>query len=70
MMHIVEQTHAEKTAMFMKCSKKELVEMLIQCNIHLELMSGDLNKIGVYSVNELTPEFIKSISNIEKTLNR
>lgn len=32
MVQIVEQTHEEKLAMYMKLSKKELVEMLISCN--------------------------------------
>jgi len=29
-------THDEKVSMYMKQPKKKLVEMLIQCNIHLE----------------------------------
>ncbi len=36
MVHIVEQTHEEKVAMYMKCTKKELIGMLIQANLHLE----------------------------------
>ncbi len=36
MIQIVEQTDKEKMAMYMKCSKKELAEMLIQCNKHLD----------------------------------
>lgn len=32
MMQIVEQTHEEKVKMYMKCSKKELIAMLIECN--------------------------------------
>lgn len=38
-MQIVEQTYEEKLAMYMKCTKKELAQMLIQCNeiIHKNL---------------------------------
>jgi hypothetical protein len=32
MMQIIEQTYEEKMAMYMKCTKKELAEMLINCN--------------------------------------
>jgi hypothetical protein len=31
-MQIIEQTDEEKVAMYMKCKKKQLVEMLLQCN--------------------------------------
>ncbi len=34
-MQIVEQTHDEKIKMYMKCTKTELIQMLIQCNKHL-----------------------------------
>ena len=30
MLRIVEQTHGEQVKMYMKCSKKELIEMLIE----------------------------------------
>jgi len=36
MMQIVEMTDDEKMAMYMKLTKKELIEMLIQTNKHLE----------------------------------
>lgn len=38
-MQIVEQTHEEKIAMYMKCTKKELIEMLIECNrlLHIKV---------------------------------
>jgi hypothetical protein len=36
MVQIVEMTHDEKVAMYMKQPKKKLVEMLIQSNLHLE----------------------------------
>ncbi len=32
MIQEIEQTKEEKTAMYMKLTKKELVEMLIECN--------------------------------------
>lgn len=32
MMQIIPQTHDEKVKMYMECSKKKLIEMLIQCN--------------------------------------
>jgi len=31
-MQILKQSHEEKMAMFMKCTKKKLAEMLITCN--------------------------------------
>ena len=36
MIQIIEQTDEEKMAMYMKCTKKELIEMLIQANKHLD----------------------------------
>jgi hypothetical protein len=36
MMQIVEQTHEEKIAMYMKLPKKQLAEMLIECNALLD----------------------------------
>ncbi len=33
--HIVEQTHEEEVEMYMKSTKLELIEMLIQCNKYL-----------------------------------
>lgn len=32
MIQIVKQTHKEKIEMYMKSTKKELIEMLIECN--------------------------------------
>lgn len=37
MMQVVEQTHKEKMKIYMKLSKKQLAEMLINCN---EIISG------------------------------
>ena len=30
--HIVEQTYEEKVAMYKKCTKKELISMLLECH--------------------------------------
>jgi len=35
MFQIVEQTHEEKIAMYMKLTKAQLAEMLVNCNIAL-----------------------------------
>ena len=35
-MQIVEQTHEEKVKMYMKCTKKELISMLLQNQMLLE----------------------------------
>lgn len=40
MLQIIEQSHEEKVAMYMKCSKIKLVEMLIECNKHLDALSS------------------------------
>ena len=36
MVQEVEQTHEEKVNMYMKCDKKELINMLIESNKHLK----------------------------------
>lgn len=36
MMQVIEQTHKQKMKMYMKCTKKKLAEMLIECNRILE----------------------------------
>ena len=38
MMHIIEQTRDEKIAMYMKLTKRELSEMLINCNDALKML--------------------------------
>jgi hypothetical protein len=35
---VIEMTDEEKLVMYMKCTKKQLAEMLIQCNKHLEML--------------------------------
>ena len=32
MVQVIEQTRDEKISMYMKCTKRELVEMVINCN--------------------------------------
>lgn len=39
MMQVIEQTHDEKMKMYMKCSKKKIIEMLIECNRILDAQS-------------------------------
>lgn len=40
MMQVIEQTHDEKMAMYMKLPKKKLVEMLISCNDAIGVLSN------------------------------
>jgi len=47
MVQIVEQTHDEKVEMYKKCTKMELIGMLISCNLHLEAVTKQLNKLNV-----------------------
>ncbi len=39
MYQVVQQTREEKIKMYMKCSKKELAEMLVECNRLLDLLA-------------------------------
>lgn len=48
MMQVVKQTDEEKMVMYMKCPKKQLAQMLIQCNKILDSRSEyylDVNDI-------------------------
>jgi hypothetical protein len=56
MMQIVEQTHEEKLAMYMKLPKKQLAEMLIYCNEFIERNEDETvdYKEFTLSSNELT----------------
>ena len=38
-LQVVEQTHEEKVSMYMKCTKKQLVDMVIECNRILSLIT-------------------------------
>lgn len=40
MIRVIKQTHKEKMRMYMKLHKRHLVEMLIECNKHLDRLSG------------------------------
>ena len=44
MIQIVEQTHNEKVEMYKKCTKMELIGMLISSNLHLEAVIKQLHK--------------------------
>lgn len=52
MIQIVEQTHDEKVDLYKKCTKLELIEMLISCNLHLEAVTKQLNKLSVSGRSE------------------
>ena len=43
MHQVIKQTDEEKTKMYMKVSKKKLIEMLIQCNKIIENYSRQIN---------------------------
>lgn len=45
-MQIIEQTHDEKVAMYMKLKKVKLIEMLIQCNEILDSQQVDITYTG------------------------
>ena len=60
MMRIIEQTHKEKLAMYMKCSKKELSQMLIECNrlltaqMQVKIMDGNSVSVNAVSTSVTT----------------
>ena len=39
MMQVIKQTRDEKIAMYMKSTKRELVEMLATCNEHIDRLT-------------------------------
>lgn len=53
MLQEVKMTDEEKTTMYMKCSKKELVGMLIQCNKILNSRFGSRYFIGADPFDKL-----------------
>ena len=56
MMQIVEQTHDETVAMYMKgCTKNELAEMLTNCNAVLRTMSKAVQWTEVARFDAETP---------------
>jgi len=55
MMQIIEQTHDEKVAMYMKgCTKKQLAEMLASCNEVLDTMPTKISYTGYASPDMTT----------------
>jgi hypothetical protein len=50
MVQTVEQTHDEKVEMYKKCTKMELIGMLISSNLHIESVTKQLNKPVVMQV--------------------
>jgi hypothetical protein len=40
MLRIIDQTDAEKQEMYMKLTKNQLVDMLIECNKQLDMLIG------------------------------
>ena len=44
-MHVVEQTRDEKIAMYLKLTKRELAEMLFNCNEALGLLHHSVRQI-------------------------
>ena len=53
MMQIIPQTRSEKKAMYMKCTKSELAEMLIECNNHLERMQPQILNVPCVPVQPI-----------------
>ena len=53
MLQEVKMTDKEKTAMYMKCSKKELIEMLVQCNKVLSSRFGSRYFMGADPYDKL-----------------
>ena len=44
MLQVVHQTRKEKIAMYRKMKKKDLAEMLVNCNEHIDTLTRALNK--------------------------
>ena len=53
MIQVIEQTHDEKMKMYMKCTKKKLAEMLIECNRILNAQMEAKNITSNYVLNVL-----------------
>lgn len=57
---IVPQTYEEKVEMYMKLDKREIIDMLIEANIHLERLSTYPQQTGIHLDNhELTNKYGK-----------
>ena len=57
-MQIVEQSHEEKMAMYMKCTKKKLAEMLIACNDYLSNKSLEITDMSDYYEEKSRERFL------------
>lgn len=57
MIQIIEQTHEEKVAMYMKLEKEELIAMLIQSNKLLELKQSIVINYPVIYPNQTLPYY-------------
>lgn len=55
MLQVIEQTDEEKFKMYMKCSKKKLIEMLIESNKHIS------NEIEFCSIEQVFDTYLWSI---------
>lgn len=57
---IVPQTYEEKVEMYMKLDKREIIDMLIEANKHLERMSCHALQTGIHLDNhELAKKYGK-----------
>ena len=56
-MQIAEQTDEEKLVMYMKCTKKQLAEMLIQCNKILDTIPKTVETYADYYDKKPTETF-------------
>ncbi len=57
MLQIVEQTHEEKVKIYMKCTKRKLIEMLIENNRIIKLRGpvADFTNAYKWSSQNVTP---------------
>lgn len=51
----MELSHDEKVAMYMKCKKKDLIEMIIHCNLIIENLKPEI----VYPIEGTSYENLK-----------
>jgi hypothetical protein len=59
MYQVVKQTHEEKVEMYMKLGKKELVDMLIECNRMLEVVLPTTYDIGEIKKLKISERLLK-----------
>ncbi len=59
-LQIIPQTYEEKVEMYMKLDKREIIDMLIEANIHLDRLTNNPVQTGVHLDNyELTSTYGK-----------